>query len=207
MVDKGLVSSVADIYELTPQKLQTLERMGNKLAEKLIEAIALSKTKPWSRVLYGLGIRHVGSVNAQTLVQEFPTVEKLAQAEIEDIAAVYGIGAEIARSVYQWFRIPANQTLISRLQSLGLQLEAEVKETPLTALTGKTFVITGTLPTLKREAAKELIEKTGAKVTDSVSKKTDYLVVGAEAGSKLAKAQKLGITCLEESQLLELLNQ
>ncbi|MBW4664978.1 MAG: NAD-dependent DNA ligase LigA [Chroococcus sp. CMT-3BRIN-NPC107] len=207
LVDKGLVHSVADIYELTPQNLYSLERMGNKLAEKLIDAIALSKTKPWSRVLYGLGIRHVGSVNAQTLVQEFPTVEKLAQAEIEDIAAVYGIGAEIAGSVHQWFRIAANQTLISRLQNLGLQLEAEFKETPITALTGKTFVITGTLPTLKREEAKELIEKTGAKVTDSVSKKTDYLVVGAEAGSKLAKAQKLGITCLEESQLLELLNQ
>ncbi len=207
LVDKGLVNSVADIYELTNQKLQTLERMGNKLAEKLIDAIALSKTKPYSRVLYGLGIRHVGSVNAQTLTQQFPTVEQLAQAEINEIAAVYGIGAEIAGSVHQWFRIKANQTLISRLQNLGLQLEAEFKDTPTTPLSGKTFVITGTLPTLKREEAKELIEKTGAKVTDSVSKKTDYLVVGEEAGSKLAKAQKLGITCLEEAQLLELLNQ
>jgi DNA ligase (NAD+) len=207
LVDKGLVHSVADIYELTPQKLHSLERMGNKLAEKLIEAIALSKTKPYSRVLYGLGIRHVGSVNAQTLTQQFPTVEKLAQAEIAHIAAVYGIGAEIAGSVHQWFRINANQILISRLQNLGLQLASEQIETPITPLTGKTFVITGTLPTLKREEAKELIEKTGAKVTDSVSKKTDYLVVGAEAGSKLAKAQKLGITCLEESQLLKLLNQ
>ncbi|MBA2749511.1 MAG: NAD-dependent DNA ligase LigA [Tatlockia sp.] len=207
LVDKGLVNSVADIYELTNQKLQTLERMGNKLAEKLIDAIALSKTKPYSRVLYGLGIRHVGSVNAQTLTQQFPTVEQLAQAEINEIAAVYGIGAEIAGSVHQWFRIKANQTLISRLQNLGLQLEAEFKDTPTTPLSSKTFVITGTLPTLKREEAKELIEKTGAKVTDSVSKKTDYLVVGEEAGSKLAKAQKLGITCLEEAQLLELLNQ
>lgn len=206
LVDKGLVHSVADIYELTTQKLHSLERMGNKLAEKLIDAIALSKTKPYSRVLYGLGIRHVGSVNAQTLTQQFPTVEQLAQAEINEIAAVYGIGAEIAGSVHQWFRIKANQTLISRLQNLGLQLKAEIKETPKTPLTGKTFVITGTLPTLKREEAKELIEKAGAKVTDSVSKKTDYLVVGEEAGSKLAKAQKLGITCLEEAQLLELLN-
>ncbi len=154
-----------------------------------------------------MGIRHVGSVNAQTLTQQFPTVEQLAQAEINEIAAVYGIGAEIAGSVHQWFRIEANQTLISRLQNLGLQLEAEQTETPTTLLSGKTFVITGTLPTLKREEAKELIEKTGAKVTDSVSKKTDYLVVGEAAGSKLAKAQKLGITCLEEAQLLELLNQ
>ena len=206
LVDKGLVHSVADIYELTNQKLQTLERMGNKLAEKLIDAIALSKTKPYSRVLYGLGIRHVGSVNAQTLTQQFPTIEQLAQAEIDEIAAVYGIGAEIAGSVHQWFRIEANQTLIARLQNLGLQLEAEIKDTPTTPLSGKTFVITGTLPTLKREEAKELIQKAGAKVTDSVGKKTDYLVVGEEAGSKLAKAQKLGITCLEEAQLLELLN-
>jgi DNA ligase (NAD+) len=207
LVDKGLVHSVADIYELTTQKLQTLERMGNKLAEKLIDAIALSKNKPWSRVLYGLGIRHVGSVNAQTLTQQFPTVEQLSQAEIHEIAAVYGIGAEIAGSVHQWFAIAANQTLIARLQNLGLQLESEQIEAPVTPLSGKTFVITGTLPTLKREEAKELIQKTGAKVTDSISKKTDYLVVGEEAGSKLAKAQKLGITCLEEAQLLELLNQ
>ncbi len=207
LVDKGLVHSVADIYELTTQKLQTLDRMGHKLAEKLIEAIAQSKNKPWSRVLYGLGIRHVGSVNAQTLAQQFLTVEQLAQAEIQDIAAVYGIGAEIAGSVHQWFRIAANQTLISRLQSAGLQLQAEQTQALSTPLSGKTFVITGTLPTLKREEAKELIQKAGAKVTDSVSKKTDYLVVGEEAGSKLAKAQKLGIVCLEESQLLELLNQ
>lgn len=207
LVDKGLVHSVADIYELNVQKLQTLERMGSKLAQKLVDAIALSKTKPWSRVLYGLGIRHVGSVNAQTLAQQFPTVEQLAQAEIQDIAEVYGIGAEIAGSVHQWFRIAANQTLISRLQSLGLQLQAEQVDIPITPLTGKTFVVTGTLPTLKREQAKELIQKAGAKVTDSVSKNTDYLVVGEEAGSKLAKAQKLGITCLEEHQLLELLNQ
>ncbi len=206
LVDKGLVHSVADIYDLTAEKLQTLERMGNKLAEKLVDAIAQSKTKPYSRILYGLGIRHVGSVNAQTLTQQFKSVEQLAQAEIEDIAAVYGIGAEIAGSVHQWFRIPANQTLIARLEKLGLQLEAEQTETSITPLNGKTFVITGTLPTLKREEAKELIQKAGAKVTDSISKKTDYLVVGEEAGSKLAKAQKLGITCLEESQLLELLN-
>ncbi len=206
LVDKSVVHSVADLYDLDTQKLQTLERMGKKLAEKLIDAIAQSKTKPWSRVLYGLGIRHVGSVNAQTLTQQFPTVEKLAQADIKDIAAVYGIGSEIAQSVHQWFRIAANQTLISRLQAAGLQLtQAQVQSPQVTSVSNKTFVITGTLPTLKRDEAKELIQAAGGKVTDSVSKKTDYVIVGAEAGSKLTKAQQLNIPCLDEAQFLELL--
>jgi DNA ligase (NAD+) len=178
----------------------------------LVQAIAASKTKPWSRVLYGLGIRHVGSVNAQVLTQKFFTVEQLAAAKTTDIESVYGIGAEIAHSVYDWFRIPANQSLIARLQAAGLQLGGEaVEETARQndaslPLGGKTFVITGTLPTLKRDEAKELIQKAGGKVTDSVSKKTDYLVVGEEAGSKLDKAQKLGIAILSEAQLLEMVD-
>jgi DNA ligase (NAD+) len=210
MVDRSMVHSVADLYDLTPDQLGKLQRMGKKSAEKLVDAIAHSKTKPWSRVLYGLGIRHVGSVNAQLLTQQFPTVEQLAAAEPEVIAAVYGIGSEIAQSVHQWFRIPANQSLILRLRAAGLQLTEVVETTDSSAdnqpLSGKTFVITGTLPTLKRDEAKALIEKAGGKVTDSVSKKTDYLVVGEEAGSKLEKAQQLGITCLDEAQLLELLS-
>lgn len=209
LVTQGLVHSVADLYDLTPDHLEKLQRMGKKLAEKLVVAIAQSKTKPWSRVLYGLGIRHVGSVNAQLLTQKFPMVEQLAAAEPADIAAVYGIGPEIAQSVSSWFRIPANQTLIERLKVAGLQLAQEAVETTFTStgnsLSGKTFVITGTLPTLKRDEAKALIQNAGGKVTDSVSKKTDYVVVGEEAGSKLEKAQQLGITCLSEAQLLELL--
>jgi DNA ligase (NAD+) len=160
-------------------------------------------------VLYGLGIRHVGSVNAQLLTQKFTTVEQLAEAKQADIEAVYGIGPEIAQSVYQWFRIPANQTLISRLKAAGLQLASEIETTDAIAdnqlFSGKTFVITGTLPTLKRDEAKELIQKAGGKVTDSVSKKTDYLLVGEEAGSKLEKAEALGISQVSEAQLLEML--
>jgi DNA ligase (NAD+) len=209
LVDRGLVHSVADLYDLTSERLETLERMGKKSAQKLVRAIAQSKTKPWSRVLYGLGIRHVGSVNAQLLTEQFPTVEKLAEAEPDAIASVYGIGSEIAQSVYQWFRIPANQTLISRLKAAGLQLVAEVETNPTPVskqpFSGKTLVITGTLPTLKRDEAKALIQKAGGKVTDSVSKKTDYLVVGEEAGSKLEKAEALGIPRLSEAQLLEML--
>jgi DNA ligase (NAD+) len=209
LVDREVVHSVADLYDLTEEKLCEMERMGQKSAEKLVEAIAQSKNQPWSRVLYGLGIRHVGSVNAQLLTQKFPTVEKLAAASQINIETVYGIGEEIAQSVYQWFRIEANQTLISRLQTAGLQFatteEALTVGDESQKLTGKTFVITGTLPTLKRDEAKALIQKAGGKVTNSISKKTDYLVVGEDAGSKLERARDLGISQLSEAQLLELL--
>jgi DNA ligase (NAD+) len=209
LVDKGGVHSVADLYELTPDKLCELERMGKKSAEKIVDAITQSKNQPWSRVLYGLGIRHVGNVTAQTLTEKFPTVEQIADASRAKIEGVYGIGAEIADSIYQWFRIPSNQTLIERLKATGLQLEAN--EAPADSgsendkFIGKTFVITGTLPTLKRDEAKALIQKAGGKVTDSVSKKTNFLVVGEEAGSKLAKAESLGVATLSEAQLLEML--
>ncbi|MBD0346907.1 MAG: NAD-dependent DNA ligase LigA, partial [Coleofasciculus sp. Co-bin14] len=134
--------------------------------------------------------------------------EQLAKASAAQIEGVYGIGPEIALSVAQWFKVPANQTLIDRLREAGLQLSTEVKTTAEPTnqpLSGKTFVLTGTLPTLKRDEAKEFIEKAGGKVTNSVSSKTDYVVVGEEAGSKLEKAQALGITQLSEAQLLELL--
>ncbi|MDB9454359.1 NAD-dependent DNA ligase LigA [Dolichospermum circinale] len=209
LVEKGLIHSVADLYELTKEQLCELERMGEKSAEKLIKAIAQSKIQPWSRVLYGLGIRHVGSVNAQLLTQRFTTVTELTTARQSDIAGVYGIGAEIAQSVYQWFHTVANQTLISRLQAMGLQL-ANSPETKAVGeinqkFAGKIFVVTGTLPTLKREEAKALIQKYGGKITDSISKKTNYLVGGADAGSKLEKAQNLGISQLTEAELLAML--
>jgi DNA ligase (NAD+) len=209
LVEKGLIHSVADLYELTKDQLCELERMGEKSAEKLIKAIAQSKIQPWSRVLYGLGIRHVGSVNAQLLTQRFTTVAELTAARQSDIAGVYGIGAEIAQSVYQWFHTVANQTLISRLQAMGLQLanspETKVVDEINQKFAGKIFVITGTLPTLKRDEAKALIQKSGGKVTDSISKKTNFLVVGADAGSKLEKAQNLGISQLTEAELLAML--
>ncbi len=210
LVDKGLVHSVADLYNLTSEKLHALERMGKKSADKIIDAIAQSKNQPWSRVLYGLGIRHVGNVTAQLLTEKYQSVEQIQTARVSDIEGIYGIGAEIADSIYQWFHISANQTLIQRLQAAGLQFTTTA-DTTVTGdgdnqkLAGKTFVITGTLPTLKRDEAKALIQKAGGKVTESVSKKTDYLVVGEDAGSKLAKAEALGITQLSEAQLLELL--
>lgn len=206
-VDTGLVKSIADLYDITVEQLMTLERMGKKSAEKLVKAISDSKQQPWSRVLYGLGIRHVGSVNAQVLTEAFPSADALMQATVEDIAAVHGIGHTIADSIYQWFQNPANHELIDRLKTAGLTFHSTpTAPSPLpTPLTGKTFVLTGTLPTLKRDDAKALIQKAGGKVTDSVSKKTDYVVAGAGAGSKLEKAQMLGIPILSEAELLNLL--
>ncbi|MEG4810785.1 NAD-dependent DNA ligase LigA [Microcoleus sp. F8-D3] len=210
MVDSNLVHSSADLYDLTAERLMTLERMGKKLAEKLVSAIAQSKNQPYSRVLYGLGIRHVGTVNAQLLTERFANVEELAGVSAASIEGVYGIGPEIAQAVYQWFRVPANQSLIARLKTAGLQLQSEVKNQNLASqnlqLAGKTFVLTGTLPTLKRDEAKDLIQKAGGKVTSSVSAKTDYVVVGEDAGSKLEKAQSLGLELLSEAELLELLS-
>ena len=208
LVDKGVVHSVADIYELTPDQLCALERMGQKSAIKIVDAITNSKNQPWGRVLYGLGIRHVGNVTAQLLAEKFPSVEQLAEASRAQIEGIYGIGAEIADSIYQWFRISANQALIERLKGAGLQFVGTVEESTGDAngkLAGKIFVITGTLPTLKRDEAKALIQKAGGKVTDSVSKKTDFLVVGEEAGSKLTKAESLGVATLSEGELLEML--
>ncbi|MEM6838034.1 MAG: NAD-dependent DNA ligase LigA [Cyanobacteria bacterium P01_C01_bin.120] len=207
-VEQGLVKSVADLYDLTVEQLMQLDRMGEKLATKIVDAIAASQQQPWSRVLYGLGIRHVGTVNARVLAQNFPSVDELKAAKIEDIEAVYGIGSEIAQSVYEWLRNASNWQLIEQLKAAGVQLvgtpAAPLPDEETLPLAGKTLVLTGSLPTLSRSEAKALIEKAGGKVTSSVSAKTDYLVVGEDAGSKLAKAEKLGIPQLSEVDLLEL---
>ncbi len=205
LVDQKMVQSVADLYELRTDQLLTLDRMGTKLAQKLVDAIATSKQQSWPRVLYGLGIRHVGSVNAQLLTEAFPTATALATTSPEEIAEIHGIGPEIAQAVADWFTQSTNQALMGRLQTLGLQLEATQPSKPSSpqVLKGQTFVITGTLPTLKRDEAKKLIQEAGGKVTGSVSKKTDHLLAGAEAGSKLTKAESLGISVLTEAQLLE----
>lgn len=211
LVTENHVTSVADLYTLTSEQLQTLDRLGKKSADKIMAAIAQSTTKPWARVLYGLGIRHVGSVNAQTITDNFPNVELLARADKEAIASIHGIGEEIAQSIYDWFRKDVNQHLVEHLQKAGLQFESTSKASKAITLNpniaGKTFVVTGTLPTLKRDEAKDLIKSAGGKVTDSVSKKTNYLVVGAESGSKLEKAQSLSVPCISEEELLQLLGQ
>ncbi len=209
LVSQGLVTSPVDLYRLSPDTLAAIDRMGEKSAQKIIQAIAQSKQQPWAKILYGLGIRHVGSANAQNLSQQFPTASLLSQAKFSDLQGVYGVGAEIAQAVYDWCRDPANQHILKDLQALGLNLDSPSKlndklNDKLTGqLTGKTFVITGTLPTLKRGEAKAMIQARGGKITDSVSKKTSYVVVGSDPGSKLAKAQELGIPCLSEQELLD----
>ncbi|MDJ0592459.1 MAG: NAD-dependent DNA ligase LigA [Pleurocapsa sp. MO_226.B13] len=211
LIKNNLVSSVADLYSLTVEQIASLERMGTKSAENLVKAIAESKHQAYHRIVYGLGIRYVGSTNAKILTESFPTIEDLSQASFEAIEAVYGIGEEIAQSVFEWVRVPSNQALIRQLQAAGLQLSRAKSSTEANIersnqrLTGKTFVITGTLPSLKRSEAQKLIEQAGGKVTGSISKKTDYLLLGENAGSKLAKAEKLGIPQLSEAELLELI--
>jgi len=211
LVDRGLVGSIADLYGLDAALLASLERMGTKSADNLVTALAASKQQPWHRQLYGLGIHHVGEVNAKALAKTFPSAADLATATAntpESITAVFGIGAEIAQSLQQWFATPANQLLLQALEQLGFSLAAEpeepgaISETPLS---GQTFVLTGSLPSMSRSAAQALIEAAGGKVSGSVSKKTSYVVAGEEAGSKLSKAESLGVTVLDEAGLVELL--
>ena len=209
LLKHNLVTSVGDLYSLTVAQIASLERMGTKSAENLVTAIAESKNQTYDRLLYGLGIRYVGSTNAKILTENFSTIEELSQASFESIEAVYGIGAEIAQSVFEWVRIPANQILIRQLQDAGLEFSsASTTSTNKTdqIFSGKTFVITGTLPTLKRDEAKKLIEQAGGKVTGSISQKTDYLLLGENAGSKLAKAEQLAIAQLSEADLLNMLS-
>lgn len=206
LVDSKLVSSVADLYELTVDKLMTLERMGEKSAKKIVEAIASSKSKPWSRVLYGLGIRQIGNNGSNILTEKYPSVELLIQANAAELEEIRDVGAETARSVITWFQQPLNLALVERLQAVGLQFKWEIvaaeNDNFPQVFINKTFVITGTLPTLKRDEARELIEKNGGKVSDSISAKTDYLIAGDKAGSKLVKAEKLGVKILSEEELL-----
>jgi len=206
-IEQSVLTSIAELYELTLEDLLPLERMGKQLANKLLKAIEASKQRPWDRVLYGLGIRLVGSTNARLLAENFPSAQALAAADEEAIAQVYGIGPEIAQSVVQWFQLPANQQLIAKLKAAGLQLESKISTAPQQpqTLTGKSFVLTGTLPTLKRAKAKSLIQSAGGRVSSAISAKTSYVVVGDNAGSKQAKAESLGIAQLTEAELLDLL--
>ena len=212
LVDRGLVGSIADLYRLDGALLCSLERMGSKSAENLVAALAQSKQQPWHRQLYGLGIHHVGEVNAKALARAFPSAADLATAATETpeaITAVYGIGGEIAQSLQQWFSTGANQELLTSLERLGFSLASADEEQPEPSgpapLAGQTFVLTGTLPSLSRSQAQALIEAAGGKVTGSVSKITSYVVAGEEAGSKLSKAESLGIPVLDEASLQALL--
>ena len=199
LLDSGLISSPADLYGLTEEQLTGLERFAEVSARNLVEAIARSKENPLSRLLFGLGIRGIGERAAQLLARHFGTMDAVCQASQEDISAIDGFGEIMAASVVEYFSEPEAKELIEKLRQYGLNFTEPVEETGQ-ALAGKTIVVTGTLPTLKRKEAEALIEQHGGKATSSVSKKTDYVLAGEDAGSKLTKAQQLGIPILSEEE-------
>ena len=206
LLDAGLVRDAADLYSLKKEDVLKLERMGEKSADKLLAAIAASKANELDKLLFALGIRHVGAKVARTLAVEFGSMEALLTAEADQLAAIRDIGAVIAESVVTWLSVPTNRDLLERLAAAGLTMTftapASSEDNPFF---GKTLVFTGTMPTLGRAEAKTMAQDVGAKVSGSVSKKTDYVIAGAEAGSKLEKAQALGVTVLDEAEFLKML--
>jgi DNA ligase (NAD+) len=201
MIAAGLVHDVADIYDLTVGTLTELERFAAKSAENLVQAIEASKQQPLSRLLFGLGIRHVGATAAQLLARHFGTMEELAKATSDDVLAIRGIGEGIAIAVVAFFQDASATTLVGKLRDRGLTMSEPKPVATGGAFKGMTFVVTGTLPTLSRTAATELIESQGGRVTSGVSKATTAVVVGEEAGSKLDKAKALGIETIDEAEL------
>lgn len=206
LLDAGLVRDAADLYSLRKDDLLKLERMGEKSADNLLAALAESKKNELDKLLFALGIRHVGAKVARILATEFGSMEKLQQAQPEELAQIRDIGDKIAESVVTWLNVPANIDLVERLAAAGLTMTftppASQEDNPFF---GKTLVFTGTMPTLGRAVAKTMAQDVGAKVSGSVSKKTDYVIAGAEAGSKLEKAQQLGVTVIDEAEFLRLL--
>jgi DNA ligase (NAD+) len=206
LVDAGLVHSLADLYRLTRDQLLELERMGEKSADNLLQQIDASKSRGLSRVLAGLGIRMVGDSVAELLAQEFGNIEELEKAPTERLAQIEGIGPERAESIHQFFKSKQGKKLIEDLRTLGVKLTEEVKsKAKKGGLAGKTFVVTGTLEKYSREEIEGLIKQHGGKATGSVSKKTDYLVAGEKAGSKLEKARELGVAVLSEEEFDKLI--
>lgn len=206
LVSANLVKTVADLYCLDVQTLETLERFGRKSAENLVASIEKSKSSGLDRLLFALGIRGIGQRSAVQLCEHFGSLEKILAASEEDIAAIDGFGDVLAKSVFCGLREPHRAALIERLKSIGLNMEYSAKKQS-DKLSGKTFVITGTLPTLKRDEAKGIIEAHGGKCSGSVSKKTSFVLAGEEAGSKLVKANELGITVISEEELMKMLEE
>jgi DNA ligase (NAD+) len=206
----GLVSDAADLYRLSAGELAGLERLGEKSAANIVAAIAASKERSPVRVIFALGIPHVGSENAEVLLGRFGSIRALSRATVEEISQTPGIGPVIAESVWAFFHNERNLRLLDRLERAGLKISTPVEPGPQGGeaagpLAGKTFVLTGTLPSLTRQQATDMIQAAGGRVTESVSAKTDYVVVGESPGSKLAKAEKLGVAILDEDGLRQLL--
>ena len=205
LVDRGLVTTPADFYKLGLIALAELDRMAEKSAQNVLDALAHSKSTTLPRFIYALGIRHVGESTAKTLARHFGTLDALMAASEEEMLAVEDVGPVVAQSILGFFHDPLNRELIAQLRAAGVHWDESIVERDAQPLTGKTFVLTGTLPNLKRDEAQALIEAAGGKVSGSVSKKTSYVVAGEEAGSKLVKAESLGIPVLDEEAFLQLL--
>lgn len=207
LLNQGIIKSFSDLYRLEPEPLSQLDRMGIKSAQNLIDAVEKSKSAEIYRLVYALGIRHIGEKAAKLLCEHFLSIDALFTASVEEISAIDGYGAIMAESVADYFSLDATRALIDELRSLGVEmkpLQAKKKEG---VFLGKTFVLTGTLPTMSRKEASLLIEQNGGKTSSSVSKKTDYVLAGEEAGSKLTKAQSLGITIISEADLLNMIEE
>jgi DNA ligase (NAD+) len=207
LVEKGLVRDVSDLYRLKPEQLEALDRMGRKSAENLIGEIEASRSLEFWRVLFGLGIRHVGERTAQILASHFGSMMHLAEASQAELELVHEVGPKLAESVYRFFHEPENLQLIERLQAAGLTMKTETAEQTRTpqVFAGKTFVLTGTLEGLTREQAADLITQRGGRVSSSVSQKTSYVLAGTDPGSKLDKARQLGVEILDEQQFGKML--
>jgi DNA ligase (NAD+) len=204
LVDSGRIRTVADLYGLTLADWQAVERMGDKSAANIVEALERSKSAGLERLLFALGIRTVGRQSVRILVAHFQSLEKLSHATREDLLAVHEIGPEAAENLCSFFEDSSTAAILRQLQDAGVSINP-VQLLSDNRLSGKTFVLTGTLQLASREAAGEMIRSHGGRVTNSVSKKTDYVIAGAEAGSKLTKARSLGIAVLNEDEFLKLI--
>jgi DNA ligase (NAD+) len=207
LVEKNLVKSVADLYCLKITELAGLERMADKSAQNLIDAINKSKNTTLARFLYALGIPQVGETTAQALAERYGDLEALITADVEALETVPNIGSNVAVDIHSFFHQKHNKGVIKKLRSLGVNWQKTTSAKMALPLSGKTLVLTGTLVSMGRDKAKDKLIALGAKVSGSVSHKTDYVVVGEESGSKAAKARELGITMLDEKQFLELLDE
>lgn len=203
-IEKGLIQNIADIYKLTFEDIASLKKNGTKFATNLVNAIEDSKNRPFYKLITALGIRHIGTKSAKTIAKHFKTIGNLMQAEVEEIAMLDDVGQIMAESIYQFFKQDQTVDLIEKLKNAGLNMKEETEEGVDERFKGFTFVLTGSLENYTREEAGEIIEKLGGKVSSSVSKKTSYVIAGEEAGSKLTKAQELGVTILNETEFMEM---
>ncbi|MDO4748010.1 MAG: NAD-dependent DNA ligase LigA, partial [Eubacteriales bacterium] len=206
LLNADLIKSFVDIYNLRAIDVAALERMGEKSALNLINAIEKSKSAQIYRLIYALGIRHIGQKAAKLLCEHFLSIEAILDASVEDISQIDGFGDVMAQSVYDYFSLEQTRTLISNLRELGVVMAPLEKKSADGIFLGKTFVLTGTLPTMTRSQASKIIEDNGGKTSSSVSKKTDYVLAGEDAGSKLTKANALGVTVISEEDLLAMIN-